>query len=277
MIQQNKPVYAPYAMQLQYRKELYALIEGMDKDFRTILNIYRKKRDEIAMDGTLLTTDIQEKIDKLGKKWRTRFNDYAKKHAQKRVENTLKQADSQISTVLAAYFTLQGILDIFKTKTQSLLQVMKANVAENVSLINSIPEDYVKRVQTLVTNEISTAGGWVDLRHKIIHAKGVSLRRAKMITRDQTNKVFNALTLRRFEQLGIKKVKWRHSHADKDPRPYHIRQWDGESGLNDGHPNGLDGFIFDLDNPPLIDEKTGQHGFPGTLINCSCMMVPIIS
>ncbi len=277
MIQQNKPVYAPFAMQLQYRKELYALIEGMDKDFRTILKIYRNKQNQIAMDDAMLATDIQGKITKLGKKWQDRFNEYAKKNAPKRVENTVKQSDLQIITVLAAFFTAQGLLDIFKTKTQNLLQVIKTNIAENISLIQSIPEQYVKRVQTMVTNSINRAGTWVDLRGEIIKTKDITMRRAKMIARDQTNKVFNAVTLRRFEQLGINRVKWRHSHSDKDPRPYHIRQWDGISGLKDGHPNGLDGFEFDINNPPIIDEKTGQTGFPGDLINCSCMLVPIIS
>lgn len=277
MIQQNKPVYAPFAMQMQYRKELYALIEGMDKDFRTILKIYRNKQKQIAMDETGISTDIQDKINKLGYKWQKKFNSYAEQMAKKRVEKTLKQADTQLITVLAAYFTAQGLTDIFKTKPQELNQVMKVNVAENISLIESIPEQYIKGIQTMVTNAMNSAGGWVDLRGKIIKTKDITLRRAKMIARDQTNKVFNALTLRRFEQLGITKVRWKHSHADKDPRHYHIRQWDGESGLIDGHPNGLDGFEFDTSNPPVIDEKTGQRGFPGTLINCSCMMIPIIT
>lgn len=276
MIQQNKPIYAPYAMQLQYRKELYALIEGMDKDFRTILKIYRNKQNQIAMDDAMLSTDIQDKIKKLGNKWQNRFNSYAEQQSKKRVEKSLKQADSQLKTVLAAYFTLQGLIDIFNTKPQSLTQVMKVNTEENISLVKSIPEQYIKRVQTMVTNAMNNAGGWVDLRGQIIKTKGITLRRAKMIARDQTNKVFNAVTLRRFEQLGITKVKWKHSHADKDPRHYHIRQWDGESGLIDNHPNGLDNFVFSIDNPPIIDEKTGQRGFPGTLINCSCMMIPII-
>lgn len=277
MIQQNKPVKAPYAMELQYRKELYALIEGMDKDFRTILNIYRKKQNQVAMDSSMLSTDIQDKVKKLGYRWQNKFNSYADKMAKKRVEKTLKQSDSQLKTILALYFTLQGITEIFKTIPDPLEQVMKVNTEENISLVKSIPEQYIKRVQTHITNIINGAGGWVDLRKEIIKSKDITLRRAKMIARDQTNKVFNAVTLRRFEQLGITKVKWKHSHADKDPRAYHIRQWDEHSGIDDGHPNGLDGFIFDLNNPPVIDEKTGQRGFPGTLINCSCMMIPVIT
>lgn len=277
MIPQTKPVHAPYALELQYRKELYALINGMDKDFRTILKIYRKKQAEIAMDDAMLSTDIQDKILKLSNRWQTKFNDYAKKNAKKRVEKTLKQTDSQLEMVLAAFFTVQGLGEIFKKTPEPLAQVIKVNTAENISLIKSIPEQYIKRVQTHVANVINGAGTWVDLRGQLIKSKDITLRRAKMIARDQTNKVFNAMTLRRFDQLGITRIKWKHSHSVKDPRHYHIRQWDGESGLKDGRPNGLDNFIFDRNNPPVIDEKTGQRGYPGTLINCSCMMEPVIT
>ena len=277
MSQPNKPVKAPYAMELQYRKELFALIEGMNKDFMTILNIYRKKQEQIAMDETLLTTDVQSKVKKLGYKWQKKFNSYAEQMAKKRVEKTLKQSDSQLKGILAYYFTVKGLTDILKTIPEPLEQVIKVNTAENVSLIESIPEQYVKRVQTHITNIINGAGGWVDLRNEIIKSKDITLRRAKMIARDQTNKVFNAVTLRRFEQLGITRVKWKHTHASKEPRHYHLRQWDGESGLKDGRPNGLNGFEFDINNPPVIDEKTGQRGFPGTAINCSCMMIPVIT
>ena len=138
MIQQNKPVYAPFAMQLQYRKELYALIEGMDKDFRTILKIYRNKGNQVAMDDAQLSTDITDKILQLSKRWQTRFSEYARKQAPKRIEKTLKQSDSQIKTVLAAYFTAQGLIDILKTKTQALMQIMKVNTQENISLIESL-------------------------------------------------------------------------------------------------------------------------------------------
>lgn len=277
MSQPSKPIKAPYAMELQYRRELYALIEGMDKDFRTILTIYRKKQSQIAMDEQMLSTDLNDKILKLSDRWQTRFKVYGQKNAQKRVEKTVKQSDSQLMIILSAYFTAQGLADKLATKTQALLQVMKFNTAENVSLIESIPEQYIKRIRTVVTNIVNGSGTWEDLRHEIVHSKGITLRRAKMIARDQTNKVFNAVTLRRFEQLGITRVKWKHTYASKEPRHYHLRQWDGESGLKDGRPNGLNGFEFDINNPPVIDEKTGQRGFPGTAPNCSCMMIPVIT
>ena len=86
---------------------------------------------------------------------------------------------------------------------------------------------------------------------------------------------FNTLSARRMASVGINKVRWIHGFP-KEPRPYHARVWDGKSGKKDGHPNGLNGFIFSLDNPPIIDEKTGERGLPGRLPFCSCRMEPVI-
>ena len=41
-------------------------------------------------------------------------------------------------------------------------------------------------------------------------------------------------------------------------------------------PQGLNGGIFDFDNLPVIDEKTGERGIPGQAINCKCRMRPIV-
>ena len=60
-----------------------------------------------------------------------------------------------------------------------------------------------------------------------------------------------------YNQMGVKKFEWVHSHGAKEPRELHLR---------------LDGQIFDISNPPVIDNKTGQVGYPGQLINCGCVM-----
>lgn len=275
MIRRNKPLVPPYAMELQYRKELYALITSMAKDFRTILEIYRKKKGEIAMDASWLTTDIQDRLKRLGDKWEERFKQYAERETPDRVQKMLKQTDLQLMESLKNYMAKEQLTLIGTAIPVKLRQVMKVNIAENVELITSLPQRYRRRIQTIITGVINGDAPWNQLQREIAHAKGISMREAKTIARDQTNKVFNSLSLRRFEQCGITKVRWIHSHAPKEPRAYHIRMWDGKSGLEDGRPNGLNHFVFELNSPPIIDEKTGQRGFPGTLINCGCGMEPI--
>ena len=50
-----------------------------------------------------------------------------------------------------------------------------------------------------------------------------------------------------------------------------------QAGINlqNGKPNGLNGYVFDLAKPPVIDLKTGERGYPGQCIGCSCFLVPV--
>jgi hypothetical protein len=60
------------------------------------------------------------------------------------------------------------------------------------------------------------------------------------------------------------------------PRDYHKMRWDGHTGKFNGKPNGLNGYIFPIDKPPVIDRKTGERGYPAQLINCHCFLTPVI-
>ena len=84
--------------------------------------------------------------------------------------------------------------------------------------------------------------------------------RAAFIARDQTSKLTSATNIARMKSAGIKKVRWRHSGGSKDPRPMHLE---------------YDGKIFDLDNPPIIEED-GTRGWAGMTYNCKCYLVPIV-
>ena len=63
--------------------------------------------------------------------------------------------------------------------------------------------------------------------------------------------------------------------GETNPRQYHLRQWNGKSGKRNGRPNGLNGYEFDIDKPPVINLKTKERGYPGQMINCHCRLVPI--
>jgi hypothetical protein len=65
------------------------------------------------------------------------------------------------------------------------------------------------------------------------------------------------------ERLGVKKVKWLHSHGSNDPRKLH---------------QDLDKKIFDIDKPPFIGKMYGVdiYGFGGVLPNCRCALSPVI-
>lgn len=276
----NKSFVPPYAVELEYRRAMIKLIKDMVKDYRVLFSIYRDKKDQMAMDadGEWMTNAIQRRMDKLGKKWGQRFKEFAEHNSKLMVNKVLKSTDLQLKSILRDYFAKERfeLLDM----PVALKQVIKAHIAENVSLIKSISTQYLDRVQGAFVRALTDNGSLRQFELEVARYSGKELSRAKLIAHDQVHKVFTTMVARRCSQLGVKRMMWHHSNVGKEPRPYHIRKWDGVSGLKDGHPNGLNGFIFELSNLPVIQEGDEKHqeirGLPSQLVNCRCFMRPVI-
>lgn len=272
-----KPLIPSKAIANVYSRELSKLITDMVRDYRSLLTIYKDKRGQIVGDDAWLTTDVEQRFSRLGKKWQKRFEEYAKNKSPAFIRKILKQTDLQLKSTLKDYFAQEKFTLFGDVIPEPLRQVMKAHVAENVALITSIPLQYAERVKGAVYRAITGAGTLKDLTKELRKYGQMSLRRAKLIAGDQTRKAFTTLAVKRMEQVGISKYKWVHTGAGKTHREYHKRRWDGKSGLKDGQPNGLNGFIFDLQHLPVIDKKTGERGLPNQLPYCHCLMAPVIT
>ena len=240
----------------------------------------RKSMPRQTTAAVWLTTDIQDRLELLGKKWEERFAVWAENQSPRVVKRVLKTSDTQIKRALIHFYSGERLELIGQVIPTPLKQSMKMHIIENVSLIKSVQSQYHERIVGAVSRSITNAGSIKSLTEEIYKYGDMSMRRANLIALDQTRKMYSNLTIRRFEQVGITKVKWLHTHKKETARPYHIRQWDGVSGLKDGHPNGLNGFIFDIDKPPVIQEATKTQpeirGYPAQLPFCQCVMRAII-
>jgi uncharacterized protein with gpF-like domain len=150
----------------------------------------------------------------------------------------------------------------------AVADVTKAAVKQNVALIKSIPAKYFEQIEGEVMRSIQTGRGMADLQPAIEGIGATTKKRAALIARDQTSKATTAINKARMNGLGIRKFEWLHSAGEKHPRELHITDHSA-GGLNHG--------IFEINNPPVIDERTGERGLPGQLINCKCRMIPVIS
>ena len=147
---------------------------------------------------------------------------------------------------------------------------------ENVSLIRSIPHlDIVKAEQKILGYFRKNLTREQLARYFFNVAKGeISKERAKFIADDQINKATERMLVEKWRNNGITMVRWVHSGMD-EPRPYHREKWNGKSGIFDRRPNGLNGFVFPIDFPPVINKHTGERGYPGQLPNCHCHLEPV--
>lgn len=146
--------------------------------------------------------------------------------------------------------------------TAGITDTLQASIASNVALIKTIPEQYFQRIQNTVYQSIQQGKGLADVFTDVDKIGAVTQRRALLIARDQTSKATTAINVARMKANKIRKFEWLHSQGSRHPRPLHI----GE----------LNGRIFEIAKPPIIDENTGERGFPGQLIECGCRMIPVI-
>jgi len=145
-----------------------------------------------------------------------------------------------------------------------------ASVNVNVDLIKTMTGDYVSAVRGAVNRSIQRGGGLESLIpdiEKFLKKEALKTRnKAKNVALDQTRKAYSALNSARMRRMNLQEFEWVHSGGGQRPRELHKIPY----------PDGLNGGIFSLDDPPVIDEKTGERGIPGQLPNCECTMRPIV-
>lgn len=154
--------------------------------------------------------------------------------------------------------------------SQEMRDDLRVAVDENVRLIRSIHKKYYAEIREAIVDSITEGQGMKDLVPAIQRIGKLTRERARFIAVDQTRKANVFISARKMREAGIKKFRWRHSAGSETPRPHHAAAWkeDGTGGLNGG--------VFEIGNPPLIDLKSGERGLPGQLINCRCSMEPVI-
>ncbi|MDR0676246.1 MAG: minor capsid protein [Elusimicrobiota bacterium] len=255
-----------------YDKELQELIRSMTKDTqKRFLELYRTHKN--SQKGYATAIRILNK--ELSEEWISKFNKTGKELAKKMVLKQTKYLKSSINQAMMPLLPKELEVENrsylrFGLKGSMLddprrAEIIKASINENVSYIKSISEQYHIKMNSAIVRSFQVGGNEKDLINDIMQIGQVTKRKAQLIARDQSSKIYSALCLQEMKDLGIKKFEWVHSHGGEHPRPLHRK---------------LDGHIFEIASPPIIQEQKGKQrqekGFPGQLINCNCVMRPVI-
>lgn len=241
------------------KKQLKKLFSGEIAD-----DFFENQEEEskIAMDASIssqariLTNYLLNKFNKL-------FSLKAKDLATKMVVSSSEVSKSNLHSSLKK---LSGGLSL-KTGIvpTGMEDVSTAIVAENVSLIKSIPQEYFKNVTGAVMRSITTGNGLNDLVPEIKKYSQQTQRRSENIALDQTRKAYNNINKQRLQSIGVKKFEWVHSYGGVSPRKSHMK---------------IDGHIFSFENLEAEQAALGvpeaDRGIPGHAINCRCTINPVI-
>lgn len=180
----------------------------------------------------------------------------------KRLERTSEQNLEQSLREVA-----EGV-KLVNSNPAAVQATIDAKLAENVYYIKRIPVEYIEGVRERVTEAINNGKGLEDIEKIMVERYGEARRHAKNVALDQTRKAYTAINTERMRSAGITKFEWVHTGGSQEPREYHLRS---------AAAGGLNGGIFDINDPPVIDLKTGERGLPGDDYFCRCTMRPIVT
>lgn len=255
------PTKSQKVLERQYQKELNQLGKAMIKAVNTELLPYLKSNQE-----SYVTDGIADQLQVILTRLKNMFTGTL---TQTFALTTAEQMVNKVSTTNEKKFNravsrATGVNLGEVISSEGLEDFVKLSVNKNVSLINSIPEEYLKQIETIVNNGVASGQRYSQIAKQINSkvnpsANKTLANRIKTIARNEVSTINSQINLRRSEQLGIKKGIWRTAE-DERVRKCH---------------NARNGKEFDLSKGlfSVCDNKTI---WPGEEISCRCNFSPVI-
>ena len=246
-----RPVHVSRKLELDYTRALLAIVDDMHTE--TVKALMPLIDTPSIGDGKRQVAD-------------SLFSDF--KTAFSRTANTVKDkvsgiADALAKTVvskqgqvsdgqLSAMIQQRTGIDFSGLMSDNVLkEAVDEAVAANIALINSIPQQYLDRVEQAVMASLQAGTLNASLADDLLKIEGVTKNRAKLIARDQLGKINSRLSQIRQQSLGITHYFWSTS-LDERVRSKHAK-WEGDR--------------IAWDNPP-------PDGHPGQPVQCRCGATP---
>lgn len=151
--------------------------------------------------------------------------------------------------------------------TPEIKPALDLAIAENVSLIRSVPEQHFARVGQAVLKNYrgeKLAAGSLVKELKLID--GISDRRARFIARDQNSKILSSVNEIRQKNVGVKRYLWRNAGDEK------VTGYPG--GPN--QPSAAHGDHYAREGKEYSWDKPPADGHPGHAPGCRCYPEAII-
>lgn len=244
-------------VQAAYRDALQCLVRRMARSMLVHARAAWKEADPshgMAHDAGPVFT-LRRALSVFGRQWQSRLNRLSLTLATRFADKSFRATE----TSMKASFRDAGLTVKFKP-TQGSKEAYRAVIAENVALIKSVPQQYLKDLEQSVWQAVMKGSTLSELTADIQSKYGVAYRRAALISRDQSAKATAVIENTRRRELGITEAIWMHSTAGKHPRPTHVAMNGKRYKLADG----------------MYDSAVEKHIWPGTEINCRCVSKAVI-
>lgn len=246
-----KPIRPSRKLELDYTRALLAIVDDMHTEVVKALmplieqpSIGDGKR--IVNDG--LFSDFKSAFSKTVDTIKAKVSGIAETLAKTVVSKQGQQSDSQLSDMILRQtgIDFSGLMS-----DEALGDAFDEAVSANIALINSLPQQYLDRIEFAVMASLQAGTLNATLADDLLKIEGITKNRAKLIARDQLGKINSRLSQLRQQSLGITHYYWSTS-LDERVRNKHA---------------GWEGDLIAWDNPP-------PDGHPGQAIQCRCTAIP---
>lgn len=246
-----------------------------------------------------ISNNLAKELEKIGGKWSKSAHGY--RIDGKKLPPDVLQAIARVNIhnrekidKIKAY--LDGLSDTteyvrnnlsFDVEINGIMKNLDVQLKRSVEPIGVIPADMtdyqIKEISKNYTNNLGyyiqkwTGSEIINLRQKlepfilagyraesledmIAKEKNISQKKAKFLARQETKLLVAEYRKNRYKEMGVTRYRW-SAVMDERTRELHRE---------------LNGKIFSWDEPPIIDQHTGERGNPSEAYNCRCIAIPVV-
>lgn len=262
------PIIPSYALALWYRKQVNELVDLMIADYKEeIGKVLDQKQVKRFFATDSASSAFISTLTRLKKKWVKLFAKFAAKIAR----DFVKKVDEGATQATFSSLKVAGLKSPVATYTQNVQNTLTSAEEFNKTLITNVSGDIHDKIFNAVMLSLTSPNpeeqGTSGIENALRAVGTFSKKRMRLISTDQTSKLYSALSDERMIQNGVEEFDWIHSGAGKEPRHSHE--------LMDGH-------TFKINDPRLwqvggeFKLKKGDLGPPGWAIHCRCRKRPRI-
>jgi uncharacterized protein with gpF-like domain len=280
-----RPVKEPRMIEIEYYRGLKKYANFMKKYVReNLMKELKNLQPQYTQDG------YADDLDSIFNRMRTALVQSVPIYLSEKMVNGINIINrGRYSSILKSSFgvDMEGVLE-----SKGLTEFTQAQISKNATLIKSIPEEFIKNIETIVYNGVTSGSDYATIAKQISGIKDVSSvfgklnNRVKTIARNEVATISSQINQKRLQQLGLDLYIWRTSDDER------VR----------GNPSGkypkarprhdtMDGKVCTWSDPTvyadsIADAKAGkwkkrssinapeQH--PGEPILCRCIAEPVV-
>ena len=261
-------------IEAEYRGYMQSLVKEMANEVKAgLLPIIKKNKSNYVKDSW--ADDVTNFFDAFRAKWSSIL-------FRQKVRTDIQRPLSMVESNTTAQFLKNvnkavGVDVSGMLKSEGIEAVMTSALQENVTLVTSLPDEYLKRIESIVYSGMQQGRYPTAIAKDLQEATGISWRRAKLIARDQVAKINSAVDSERSQNLGIEYYRWSTSNDRRvsgDPsgaypkakvKCYMIAKAD----------NGLGVGVYTYKHGADYAGESNLH--PGSAhIGCRCRRIPLI-